>query len=428
MKETTVRLYSKDSNLSGLDISELIENIQYETSLYGYAGKLTLQVKRDLANLFSVSNGNLIEFVHDDFNIFRGYVFSFQVKSDGSYTIVAYDQLRYFQNHDSFYTDGSESASDIFQKICITNKINFSVKTKTMAKISPYHFNDVSYFDIMLHAIDETHRANVVHDYFPEKLTIGIKVQFSGGANYLEPNETVAMSTNRTPGTAIITMIKNNSLHPYHIVGVNSNVYGWVDVDSITIIPQIKFNSDEHYFIRDNFGTLEFLSLTNMLKTTTSDGVENTLIIGDGSLMTDFTYDESIDKETVNDVIVISETSKKDSKGTDSDNIKHEEVSATTEKWGVLRKIVKVRSDASMDKIQNYARLILDVYDKPTKTLKLNCIGQDGFCAGNAFFLFISNLNLALYVYITSAVHTYDGKNHTMELEVTTSGFPEGIN
>lgn len=415
-----------------VDVSELVTSVSYTTTLTGYAGKLTFNLKKDV-NL-NIANGNFVAFVYDNENVFYGRIFTININANGEYDIVAYDQLRYFQNHDSFYTDGTETASDIFSKICVQNGLVHEVKTKSITTIGQHYFNDESYFNIMNYCIGETHSANVTIEYFQDDNTIkvGSRVDFKGGYNYIDPNALFPVPGIKTAGDAIITKIIDESQkphHPYHLEGIGSNVFGWVDNNSFTLKKSdLKFNSDEHYFIRDNFGVLEFLSLTETLKTFNEFGMEDTVIIGDRSLLLDYDYSVDIDSNTYNDIIVLSETKKDDEKGLDSDNIKYAEKSETVAKWGSLRKIINIKDGATQEEIINVSRLMLDVYNKPTKTMKLNCLGQPGLYAGNAFILFLSDLGFMGYVYIISATHNYEAGVHTMELQVTTDGnFPEGI-
>ena len=409
-----------------IDVSELASDISYSTSLMGYAGKLTFNMRKD--DSLGLQNGDNVAFIYEGENIFLGRIFTININSTGDYSVVAYDQLRYFQNHDSVYTDGTETAADIFTKICKSNNLKFTIKNIPVTRIKAYYFNDQSYFDIMNYCIDETHRANVVFNYFPESVMAGATVEFSGGANYLEPTNTDPTSTSRLPGTATVTAVREGAAHPYHIIGISSNVYGWVNAADVTLIPGIKFNPQEHYFIRDNFGTVEFLSLTETLKTFDTKKQENTIMIGDGSLVTNYEYSLDIDKNTFNEVIAVSETKKQDSKGVESDNIRYADRRPTIQQWGTLRKIVNVQDGAKKEEIADIVRLMLDVYNKPTKTLRLSCLGENGLYAGNAFFLSLADLGIACYVYILSATHHYDGDIHTMELQVTTDGnFPEGL-
>lgn len=65
---------------------------------------------------------------------------------------------------------------------------------------------------------------------------VGDVVEFAGGYHYSSSQAKTATGGKRTAGTAKITQIAKGAAHPYHLVkvtGGGSNVYGWVDADTI---------------------------------------------------------------------------------------------------------------------------------------------------------------------------------------------------
>ena len=387
----------------GFDVSELAYNIDYSTSLKGYPGKLTFKLRKDPNDILKIALGDVVEFSYDDFNIFKGYVFTLSTNETEEYLIVAYDQMRYLQNHDYYFTDGTESASDIFTKICtnagfkdynFTSKKmidSFKVVDKSGIRVRPHTFQDKTYFEIIEWAIEETQKGNYrIYKNAQGQDVIGYDIEKT---------------------------LSNASLD--------------------------KIWKCFHYYIRDNFGVLEFLSLGSNLKIAKQNEsslkikeqfLDNeTLVIGEESLLMNYDYSIDIDNDTHNEIILMSET---------NESIKNEKnkkekvkklVYATqadsVNKWGRLRKIVTVKEGASQEQLQSYAKLILDVENNPSKTLKLTCIGFNGLYAGNAFALRLKSVGVNdIPVYILSAVHHFEGDNHTMDLEVTTEGnFPEGL-
>ena len=389
--------------LEGFDVSELAYGIDYSTSLKGYAGKLTFKLRKDPNNILKIALGDVVEFSYDDFNVFKGYVFTLSTDETEEYSVVAYDQMRYLQNHDYYFTDGTESASDIFTKICtnagfkeynFTNKKmidSFKVVDKSIIKVRPHTFQDKTYFEIIEWAIEETQKGN----YRIYKNAQG--------------QEVIGYEIEKTLSNA----------------GLDKLWKGF------------------HYYIRDNFGVLEFKALSSNLKVAKQNEASlkvkeqfldnETLVIGEESLLMNYEYSIDIDNDTHNEIILMSETNE----AIKNEKNKKEKVKKlvyatqadTVKKWGRLRKIVTVKEGASQEQLQNYAKLILDVENNPTKTLKLTCLGYNGLYAGNAFALRLSSVGVNdIPVYILSAVHHFEGDNHTMDLEVTTEGnFPEGF-
>lgn len=425
------------------DVSEIVHDIEYSTSLKGYPGKLTFKLGK--SNILTMSLGDTVEFRFNDLDVFKGYVFALSTTDKEEYSVTAYDQMRYLQNHDYYFTDGTESASDIFTKICnnagfkdydFSNKkmiSSFKVVNPSNTKISAHTFSDASYFDILQYAIEQTHIANVKKDYesTPE-LSVGLKINFAGGESWTHPNDAIPATTNRTSGTAKITIIDKSKTHPYHLIGISSNVYGWCDEKQISAIQEQFFPNNNHYYIRDNFGKLEFRALSTELKMSERDEGKlsgETLVIGDESLLMSYDYSIDIDKETHNEIILLTDSDKKDSKGGEAKKLVYATQAGTVSEWGRLRKIVTVKKGATKQELENYAKLVLDVENNPTKSMKLNCLGCDGLYAGNAFVLRLSSLGIMdIPVYILQATHHYEGDNHTMDLEITTEGnFPEGL-
>lgn len=85
-----------------------------------------------------------------------------------------------------------------------------------------------------------TSRATIITEKAPEttsaaaEIGIGDVVQFSGGQHYASSASTTATGGRRTPGTAKVTNTAKTAIHQYHLIGVTSNVYGWVDASTIS--------------------------------------------------------------------------------------------------------------------------------------------------------------------------------------------------
>lgn len=65
-------------------------------------------------------------------------------------------------------------------------------------------------------------------------LKTGTIIEFLGGKHYATAN--AATGSDATPGKARITIVKDTAKHPYHLIktlGSTSNVFGWVDKDTI---------------------------------------------------------------------------------------------------------------------------------------------------------------------------------------------------
>ena len=62
---------------------------------------------------------------------------------------------------------------------------------------------------------------------------VGDVVMFGGGRHYGASTADQPTGTVRTAGTAKMTQVALGAPHPYHLEGISSNVYGWVDKDKV---------------------------------------------------------------------------------------------------------------------------------------------------------------------------------------------------
>ena len=78
-----------------------------------------------------------------------------------------------------------------------------------------------------------------------DEFKMGDVVEFKGGHHYVSSVATVSANhTPRTAGTAKVTHIAKGALHPIHLIGITSNVYGWVDEQLIGDVEQTTAHSN----------------------------------------------------------------------------------------------------------------------------------------------------------------------------------------
>nr|WP_195366128.1 hypothetical protein [[Eubacterium] tenue] len=171
---------------------------------------------------------------------------------------------------------------------------------------------------------------------------------------------------------------------------------------------QTLIDTGDWFFMRDNFGTLEHLNVWEE---------KTTLAIGDESLLTGYDYESSIDDETYNQVKLVKENKKTKKREVyivkDSNNIN---------KWGILQFFDKVDEKMNEAQIKERADMLLKHYNKPKKSLKLECIGDFRVKAGCGVVLVIGDLKKDIpfnkYVVVLSVSHKIKNNEHTMSLEV----------
>ena len=160
--------------------------------------------------------------------------------------------------------------------------------------------------------------------------------------------------------------------------------------------------------MRDNFGTLELLNIKNQL---------TNLVIGDESLLIDYDFETSIDGDTYNQIKLVKENKK--SKKREIHIVKD---SSTIKKWGKLQQFETVDEKMNDAQIKQKAEMLLKKYNKPEKTLSLDCIGDFRVKVGCGVYLMIKDLeNDVPYkkdVLVTKVNHSFKNNEHKMSLEV----------
>lgn len=146
------------------------------------------------------------------------------------------------------------------------------------------------------------------------------------------------------------------------------------------------------------------------------------LIVGDGSLLTGFSYDANIDEDSFNQVKIVYEYSggepnapkKRDVYLTrDSDNIAS---------WGLLQYYETVQGNQNDAQLKARADMLLKAKNKVKKTLDIECIGDWQVRAGRSVYIDIQSLENEQVSNRYALVHacTHDVKHgiHTMKLSL----------
>lgn len=162
-------------------------------------------------------------------------------------------------------------------------------------------------------------------------------------------------------------------------------------------------------FLEDEYGTLK-------LKDTKDYQIG--LAIGDSSLLSSFSYEESIDDETYNYIKLV-----KENKETNKRDVYIQKDSESISKWGMLPYYEKVSDNMKDAQIRERASLLLKYYNKEQKTLKIKqAIGDLRIKAGRSFLLTIKDLKKAIpynqYALCVECTHTFENDTHVMDLEV----------
>lgn len=152
------------------DVTELLVKASYTTTITGQAGQLSFTLKRDPNNVLKVSLGSLVCFWSNDTKVFKGYMFKIETSEKEEYDILAYDTMRYLQNHDYYFIEGGKKTfMQFFSDICGAINVPWTLGmgvAPPMDMLTQQFFADKSYFDMIEHYIDEMNTKNTRTRYF----------------------------------------------------------------------------------------------------------------------------------------------------------------------------------------------------------------------------------------------------------------------
>lgn len=143
--------------------------------------------------------------------------------------------------------------------------------------------------------------------------------------------------------------------------------------------------------------------------------MKSNAVIGDGSLLTEYTYKTDIDEQTYNSVKLArpnESTGKADIFiAQDSNNIK---------RWGLLQLYQSVDEEMNAAQVKARAMTTLKYYNQRMRTLSVDSLGVLGLRAGMMVFMDIKGLgdiNLKQYVLLEKVTHTFSNDTHTMSYD-----------
>jgi len=163
-------------------------------------------------------------------------------------------------------------------------------------------------------------------------------------------------------------------------------------------------NEKTQYFIADRFGVLTWSEFS----------YEKTNIqLGDGSMMTSYTYEKSIDDDTFNQIKIYKDNEESGKRDVwivkDSDNIK---------RWGILQLLKKADDDVNSSQIKQTAENYLKVKNRETENLKLEAEGLIDCIIGRGIKFVLPREGIDKWLWIKSCTHTFTKYSHTMDLEL----------
>lgn len=171
-------------------------------------------------------------------------------------------------------------------------------------------------------------------------------------------------------------------------------------------IEQTLLNTGRVYVLYDDGNGLALQEPSSMMSDT---------MLGDKSLVTDYTYSTDIDKQTFNSVKLV-----RPNEETGQADVYIEQDSDTIGQWGLLQYYEKVDSDLNEAQIKAQAAASLQYYNRVLKSLKLSSLGVPGLRAGMMVYVKVEAMGdagVSQYVLLEKVSHKWENSLHTMDVE-----------
>ncbi|HBG0426714.1 NlpC/P60 family protein [Clostridioides difficile] len=132
----------------------VLDGITWEIERRGTPSKLEFTIVMD--DILQFCEGNSVRLYYKGTGVFYGYIFQKKRDKENHIKIVAYDQLRYFKNKDT-YVYSNKTASELVKMLAKDFNLKYNVIEDTKYKISRVEENK-TLFDMILTALDDTLR------------------------------------------------------------------------------------------------------------------------------------------------------------------------------------------------------------------------------------------------------------------------------
>ena len=145
------------------------------------------------------------------------------------------------------------------------------------------------------------------------------------------------------------------------------------------------------------------------------EDMKSSVLIGEKSLLTDYTYKTGIDSQTYNSVKLA-----RPNEETGMADVVVSQDSDTIGQWGMLQLYQTVDGDVNTAQMAAQADATLQYYNRRLRTLSVESLGVPGLRAGMMVLMKVPGLgdiNLDQYVLLEKVSHTWKNDQHTMSFE-----------
>lgn len=171
-------------------------------------------------------------------------------------------------------------------------------------------------------------------------------------------------------------------------------------------VQQTLLNTGKVYIFFDDGNGLSLKEAGNMI---------SQVMIGDKSLLTDYTYKTDIDEQTYNSVKLA-----RPNEETGRADVFVAQDSANIGRWGLLQLYQTVDGDVNDAQVKAQAEATLEYYNKRQRTLSVSSLGVVGLRAGQMILMRVQGLgdiSLDRFVLLEKVTHTFENDTHTMDFD-----------
>lgn len=139
------------------------------------------------------------------------------------------------------------------------------------------------------------------------------------------------------------------------------------------------------------------------------------VVIGEKSLLLDYTYKTDIDEQTYNSIKL-----SRPNEDTGMADVFVAQDSNTIAQWGLLHLYQTIDGDVNDAQAKAQAKASLQYYNRRMRTLSVESLGVPGLRAGQMVLMkvpYLGDINLDQYVLLEKVTHTWGNEVHTMKFE-----------
>ena len=198
---------------------------------------------------------------------------------------------------------------------------------------------------------------------------------------------------------------KANASYGYAIPSVVEEDQSCLDIIG-SAVQQTLLNTGDIYVFYDDGNGVALQKPEDMI---------SNVLIGDKSLLLDYTYKTDIDEQTYNSIKLA-----RPNEDTGRADVFIAQDSNTIGRWGFLQMYQTIDGAVNDAQAKAQAAASLKYYNRRMRTLKVSSLGVPGLRAGQMVLMKVQNLgdiNLDQYVLLEKVTHTWENDVHTMDFE-----------